>query len=289
MNKLEIAFLVNPLKTKAHTREYVLWVLEKSKEVTDIEITIQLFDQNWPESLALFDRIWLLGGDGTMCYFINQYPNCSQPISLFKGGTGNDFYWKIYKNISREDHFQSAIYGQIESVDAGICNGKYFLNGVGMGIEGEVLKSMKSIRILGGFLGYFLAAIPHIFTFKSYTIAYQDNHGKRIQKKVFLCMVFNSSRAGGGFLFAPMASIQDGKLNMLICDPIHILKRIIFMPTVQFGWHVHFPFVQTMEIDEITISADRVLRAQVDGEMLESNEFVFQVLPNHFQFCFPKL
>lgn len=289
MNKLEIAFLVNPLKTKAHTREYVLWVLEKSKEVTDIEITIQLFDQNWPKSLALFDRIWLLGGDGTMCYFINQYPNCSQPISLFKGGTGNDFYWKIYKNISREDHFQSAIYGQIESVDAGICNGKYFLNGVGMGIEGEVLKSMKSIRILGGFLGYFLAAIPHIFTFKSYTIAYQDNHGKRIQKKVFLCMVFNSSRAGGGFLFAPMASIQDGKLNMLICDPIHILKRIIFMPTVQFGWHVHFPFVQTMEIDEITISADRVLRAQVDGEMLESNEFVFQVLPNHFQFCFPKL
>ena len=61
------------------------------------------------------------------------------------------------------------------------------------------------------------------------------------------------------------------------------------MPTVQFGWHVHFPFVQTMEIDEITISADRVLRAQVDGDMLESNEFAFQVLPNHFQFCFPKL
>jgi diacylglycerol kinase (ATP) len=286
MNKLNIAFLVNPLKTNSKTKEYVLWVLEKSKNITDRLLEIQLFDQIWPKTLTSFDRVWLLGGDGTMCYFINQYPNCPIPITLFKGGTGNDFYWKLYKNVSREEHFYSAIYGKIESVDAGICNGKYFINGVGMGIEGEVLKSMKSIRILGGFLGYFLAAIPHIFTFKPYTISYQDTFGEKINKKVFLCMVFNSSRAGGGFLFAPMASIQDGKLNMLICNPIHILQRLIFMPTVQFGWHVHFPFLQIKEITEITISSDRKLKAQVDGEMLESNEFIFKILPNQFQFSF---
>jgi diacylglycerol kinase (ATP) len=287
MNKLEIAFLVNPLKTNRNTREYVSWILENSTNKSKQLINIQLFDQTWPSSLDEFDRVWLLGGDGTMCYFINQYPQCQQAITLFKGGTGNDFYWKLYKNLSREDHLQVALGGNIESVDAGTCNGTYFLNGVGMGIEGEVLKSMKSIRIFGGFLGYFLAAIPHIFTFKCYTISYIDVTGEKIIQQVFLCMVFNSSRAGGGFLFAPMASIQDGQLNMLICDPISILQRIIFMPTVQFGWHIHFPFVHTKEITEITISSDRKLKAQVDGELLESNEFHFKILPNHFNFCLP--
>lgn len=286
MNSLKIAFLVNPLKTDSHTTEYVLWVIENSMEISK-NISVDLHDQSWPEDLNSYDRIWLMGGDGTMCYFINQYPNCKIPLVLFKGGTGNDFYWKLYGNLSRHEHLRVAIEGHVQEVDAGVCNGKYFLNGVGIGIEGEVLKSMKSIRILGGFLGYFLAAIPHIFTFKSYHISYQLNE-KTISQKVFLCMVFNSSRAGGGFLFAPMASIQDGKLNMLICKPINIIQRIIFMPTVQFGWHIHFPFVETLEVKEVKIKTHRELKAQVDGEMLESNFFHFKVLENQFKFLLPQ-
>jgi len=102
-------------------------------------------------------------------------------------------------------------------------------------------------------------------------------------------MVFNSSRAGGGFLFAPMASIQDGKLNMIVCDPINILQRILFMPTVQFGWYIHFPFIKTLEVSEVSITANRVLKAQVDGEMLESEVFDFKILKNQFKFLLPQL
>ncbi|MHA8051252.1 diacylglycerol/lipid kinase family protein [Aquirufa sp. ROCK-SH2] len=285
MNTLKIAFLVNPLKTDSKTKAYVTWVFENATKISN-HLNIQLFDQFWPEDLSSFDRIWLLGGDGTMCYFINQYPTIKIPIILFKGGTGNDFYWKLYGKLSREQHLEVAINGEIQAVDAGLCNGKYFLNGVGIGIEGEVLKSMKSIRYIGGFWGYFLAAIPKIFTFKSYEITYQLN-GDTITKKVFLCMVFNSSRAGGGFLFAPMASIQDGKLNLILCQPINILQRIVLMPTVQMGWHIHFPFVESLEVSDVSISTNRILKAQLDGEMLEANEFEFKVLKNQFNFLLP--
>ena len=287
MNNVKIAFLVNPLKNNHRTKAYVLWVLENSPKISN-HLSIQLFDQTWPQDLTPFDRIWLMGGDGTMCYFINQYPSCSIPIVLFKGGTGNDFYWKLYGKLSREEHLNVAVAGHCQSVDAGICNGKYFLNGVGIGIEGEVLKSMNSIRFIGGFWGYFLAAIPKIFTFKPYKVTYLLNNDEIVQE-VFLCMVFNSSRAGGGFLFAPMASIQDGKLNMLICKPINILQRILFMPTVQFGWHIHFPFVQTLEVTELSIVTERLLMAQVDGEMLESKKFDFKILEKQFKFLLPQI
>lgn len=210
MNTLKIAFLVNPLKTDSKTKAFVTWVFEKATKISN-HLNIQLFDQFWPEDLSSFDRIWLLGGDGTMCYFINQYPTIKIPIILFKGGTGNDFYWKLYGKLSREQHLEVAINGEIQEVDAGLCNGKYFLNGVGIGIEGEVLKSMKSIRYIGGFWGYFLAAIPKIFTFKSYEITYQMN-GDTITKKYFYVWFSILLGQEGDFYLHPWPPFKMGSL-----------------------------------------------------------------------------
>ncbi len=49
-----------------------------------------------------FSDVFILGGDGTLNHFINQYPNISIPLSVFKGGSGNDFGWKLYGNLSFE-------------------------------------------------------------------------------------------------------------------------------------------------------------------------------------------
>ncbi len=142
---------------------------------------------------------------------------------------------------------------------------------------------MKAIRFMGGALGYYLAAIPAILKFKSYQI-YFENAGISITKNVFLCMVFNSSRAGGGFHFFPMASINDGKLNMMLCDPITVLKRLFYMPKIQKGKHLNYSFLEFLLIDNITIKCNRTLSAQVDGEILESDVFEFKILPAKFRF-----
>jgi diacylglycerol kinase family enzyme len=100
-------------------------------------------------------------------------------------------------------------------------------------------------------------------------------------------MVFNSSRAGGGFHFFPMASIEDGELDMMVCEPLPVWKRLIYMPIIQAGRHVRLPFLNFLRIRHQTISCDRVLRAQVDGEVLESMTFEFRVLPAKFEFIVP--
>jgi len=153
--------------------------------------------------------------------------------------------------------------------------------------EGDVLKSMQAIRFIGGALGYYLAAIPQLFKFKSYEITF-DRLGKTVAKKVFLCMIFNSSRAGGGFHFFPMASIQDGALDMLICDPIAIFKRLFYMPLIQKGKHVNYPFLEFSTIQSTHIHCNRVLSAQVDGEVLTSDTFDFKILPARFNYIIPE-
>jgi diacylglycerol kinase family enzyme len=281
----KICFLVNPQKDTSAIKAYFEWVLaEVANKMPNW--AVQLFHEEWPSDLQNFDEVWVMGGDGTFNYFVNKYPDCSIPIGLFEGGTGNDFYWKIFDKISREEHLSHILNGHTASLDAGQVNQMIFLNGVGIGIEGDVLKSMKAIRFIGGALGYYLAAIPQLFKFKSYIISF-ERAGKIFSKKVFLCMVFNSSRAGGGFHFFPMASIQDGALNMMLCNPIAIIKRLFYMPLIQKGKHVNYPFLEFSTIQSTRIHCNRVLIAQVDGEILASDIFDFKILPAKFKYIVP--
>jgi len=284
IERKKICFLVN--QQKSNIKDYYEWVLAEVAGKRP-NWSIQLFDLQWPASLQNFDEVWVLGGDGTFNYFVNTYPNCSIPIGLFEGGTGNDFYWKVFGKISKMEHLDHILNGQTASLDAGQVNDLIFLNGVGIGIEGDVLKSMQAIRFIGGALGYYLAAIPQLFKFKSYEITF-DRLGKTVAKKVFLCMIFNSSRAGSGFRFFPMASIQDGALDMLICDPIAIFKRLFYMPLIQKGKHVNYPFLEFSTIQSTHIHCNRVLSAQVDGEVLTSDTFDFKILPAKFNYIIPE-
>ncbi len=281
----KICFLVNPQKNAIAIKAYFEWVLAEVANKMP-KWAVQLFHEEWPSDLQNFDEVWVMGGDGTFNYFVNKYPDCSIPIGLFEGGTGNDFYWKIFGKISREEHLSHILNGHTASLDAGQVNQMIFLNGVGIGIEGDVLKSMKAIRFIGGALGYYLAAIPQLFKFKSYIISF-ERAGKIFSKKVFLCMVFNSSRAGGGFHFFPMASIQDGALNMMLCNPIAIIKRLFYMPLIQKGKHVNYPFLEFSTIQSTRIHCNRVLIAQVDGEILASDIFDFKILPAKFNYIVP--
>ncbi len=268
----QVAFLINPHK-RTQLHPYVTWVRAR------VDFSLVVYDEKWPEFLDGFDEVWVMGGDGTFNYFVNRYPDCSIPIALFKGGTGNDFFWKLYGKISKEMHLNAVLVGHSENFDAGQVNSMLFLNGVGIGIEGEVLAAMDAIRWIGGALGYYLAAIPALFRFKTYEI--------QGSKPVFLCMVFNSARAGGGFLFFPSADVQDGELDMLTCDPLPVWKRLFYMPIIQSGGHVNLPFIQFSKIKSERIVCNRVLRAQVDGEVLASDTFEFKILPAKFKFIVP--
>ncbi|RXK49855.1 diacylglycerol/lipid kinase family protein [Aquirufa rosea] len=285
MEKLVVAFLINPI-CSSKTKSYAQWVEEMVKGKKGHSINLKLFFGDWPSDLSPYNQVWVLGGDGTYHYFANSYPNCSLPIAFFKGGTGNDFYWKLYGNSSPEEHLEIVLQGKVKKVDAGLCNGRLFLNGVGMGLEGEVLESMNTIRAIGGLIGYFLVAIPQIFLFRSFKVKISLDQ-EWLERRVFLCMVFNSSRAGGGFHFVPHASIWDNQLDVLLCEPLSILKRIWYLPKIQKGKHEHLSFLQFKQAKQIIVQAEKPIKAQVDGEMMISKRFDFQVLAQHFLIIVP--
>jgi diacylglycerol kinase (ATP) len=220
-----------------------------------------------------------VGGDGTANYFINKYRKQPDvPLVLFKGGTGNDIAWKLYGDIGRDELLHKAITARPQKVDAAECNGQLFVNSSGIGFDGEVLQSGKIIRGIGGHLGYLLIVLRKIFSFREpvYEIITEN---RRFSEKFLLVAVNNSSRTGGGFLVTPNASVTDGKLDMLLCKPLSLWKRLRYLPAIEKGKHLHLPFIIHSLEKEVVVTASHELFAHLDGELVASDRFHFRVLP----------
>lgn len=275
-----VAILENPKAGKGRSGRIAGWL---SNELAARSIDAVIFRETWPDNFDDFSDIWLIGGDGTINYFINHYPHCHKPIALFKGGTGNDFAWKLYGDRSDAEQLEQVLNATPKYIDAAKCNDILFINCLGAGFDGEIIRSMNAIRLLGGHLGYLLAVLLKIFTFREYTFRISTNK-ETWNEPFLLVMVVNSSRAGGGFFVAPDAEINDGKLDMVLCKKLPVLKRLKYLPVIKKGKHMHLPFVIHRMQEKCSIQCSRVMAIQVDGELLLAKELLIEVLPAKFLF-----
>jgi len=219
-------------------------------------------------------------------YFINKYPLIKAPLAIFSGGTGNDFAWKLYGKTTVDQQIGVILQSGSKPIDVGICNGRYFINGFGIGFDGEVVKAMGSTRfLLNGHLSYLFTVLKKIIFYIEKTVNLELD-GKWNQEKIFMISVANGSRYGGGFLVAPNAEVDDGEFDTVVISSILPWKRFFYLPKVQTGKHVELPFVKFSRNKEIIISSDQNLFAHVDGELIENKKFVIKILPRamHFRY-----
>ena len=278
----KVAILANTTAGKGKSKQISIWLQEQLITLNKLST---IYDLEWPSDAELnqYSDAWVIGGDGTINYFINKYPNCKIPITLFCGGTGNDFAWKLYGDVKIEQQLATILTATPKPIDAAKVNGKLYINCLGVGFDGEILQSMKSIRFIGGHYGYLLAVIFKIFFFKEQKIQIQIGN-ETWNEKFLLALIVNSSRAGGGFFIAPPAALNDGLLNMVLSKKISILKRLWYLPVIQKGKHLHLPFIIHRLVEKITIKCEKELPIQVDGELLYAKDIQIEVLPSQFLF-----
>lgn len=273
-----IAILLN---SHAGKGKAVRLLMQLENYVCDLNLAHSIFIDRWPENLEKFTEAWVIGGDGTINFFINKYPNLVIPFAIFKGGTGNDVAFALYGNRSLENQLQQVLQATPSKIDAGICNNKLFLNGVGIGFDGEILQQMNSIRFIGGHLGYLLVVIKKIFNFKEHEFNVEID-GIKTTNKYLLVSIFNGLRTGGGFYIAPKANLQDGLLDIVLCKPLSVIKRLLNLPKIEKGKHLQLPFITYKQTNNISITTIKELPAQIDGELFYANEFKIGVLKNRF-------
>lgn len=271
---VHIAVLINPVSGAGKS---VIAGEELKKELAERKIHFTFFAGDWPQELSAFSEAWIAGGDGTVNYFINQYRHALIPFAVFKGGTGNDFAWKLYGDIPLKKQVALVLAAQVKKIDAAQCNGKLYVNSLGIGFDGEVLQGMNTVRRLGGHLGYLFIVLKKIFSFKEYSFRI-TTAAETFHEKFLLVIINNSSRTGGGFMVSPKASLTDGLLDLVLCKKLPVLKRLRYLPAIEKGKHVQLSFIHYAHEQSVTVVCEREVYAQLDGDLIAAKEFEIAVL-----------
>lgn len=275
-----IALLVNPIHQKALRAGNEIVSILKTKRIAHT-----VFVAHWPTEWDGFTEAWIAGGDGTLNYFINQYPQFHLPMSIFKGGTGNDFHWTLYETISIKEQVEKVLTVKPRFVDAGYCNNHLFLNGVGIGLDGKVVQDLLGKKKWNGKLSYYAVVLRNIFFFKEF-LCTVSNEQFNWGKKSLMISVANGRRYGGGFHVNPGGLINDRLLDVNIVGHISPLMRLRFLPKIEKGEHLNLPMITYLKTGSVHIKADGIIPAHADGEYFDASEFVIECLPAKFSFLY---
>jgi len=245
--------------------------------------TYEVITSNFPATLQSFTDIVIIGGDGTINYIINHYPEISVPIGIVPAGSGNDLAFTLFPKANLSEQIENALHGEVRMIDAGLCNGRIFLNCLGIGFDGEVAREITSVKWLSGRLKYYWVVIKKILSYRSRMLEINWPGGFKNGRR-FMVTAANGYRSGGGFKIAPEADLQDGLLELVIIDPLPVWKRFLYLPSIEKGTHLGLPFVENYKVMKLFITSKESIAGHLDGELIEGNSFEISVMRRRYQF-----
>lgn len=226
-----------------------------------------------------FTDLIIIGGDGTINEAVNGL-TFDVPVSIIPAGTGNDFVKMIPIGNSREDHFQTAIEGQIKKIDLGQCNNRKFVNGVGIGFDGQIVQDMveKNVPLLSGHAAYYYHVLRILGGYREKAFSYHVDQTS-LAKDLILLTIGNGSTFGGGFKLMPDALLDDGFLQVCEIGKLSGLKRFLNIHKLSNGSHGTMSMVNFHQVKSVKVDENPLLFAHIDGERMGQPPFEIKVLP----------
>ena len=275
-----IAIVCNSL---AGVGKAVTLAQKMDKELVKQQIDHTLIINNWPPDFNSFSDIWIVGGDGTLNYFINHQPDTKMPLVIFNCGTGNDFHWLLYGEKPLEEQLHVALNESPKPSEIGKCNDRYFINGIGIGFEGEVARALTGKKKFLGKTSFLITILKKIFSYRSKNYTVRSTEQNFCGAKL-LVDVSNGRRAGGGFHVAPTAKADDGLFDVVIADPLNSIQRLRWLPVIEKGKHMDKFFIQHFHTKNIIIESDTPMQSHLDGEYYEALKFEIEMLAGKMLF-----
>lgn len=235
-----------------------------------------------------------VGGDGTLHHVVNGIMHFGNEyldeikVAVIPVGTGNDWVkqYSIPKNIDSAIEVINQEKTIAQDIGKITTENKvnYFNNLAGLGFDGFVAKNLPRFKKWGG-LSYFLSAIIGLFQYKSHDLII-TTEDKEIKSKTFLLAMGICKFCGGGMRLTHEPNSTDGLLDVTIVQdlsPFSFLLHIMKMYNGKINNHKKVETFKTNKI-EVVLEEKYNLFIQVDGELIETNSFKVEVLPNAFSF-----
>jgi YegS/Rv2252/BmrU family lipid kinase len=241
------------------------------------------------------------GGDGTCNEVVNglltRKKGALPVFSILPIGRGNDFAYSARMPPEIERSLAVLLSGNTIPLDVGLVKGgifpegRYFVNGVGMGFDCKVGFEAAKMKHIHSALSYALGAIITVARFEPSPVVEIRYDDKTFTLPAAIVSVVNGRRMGGTFFMGPNAILNDGLLDF--CTVHHTKTRMKLIDIV-----LHYPKGTQGECEGVTMGRGAVFRlraleggmaAHCDGETICTNgkELEIVCVPNALKLISP--
>lgn len=218
-----------------------------------------------------FSTVVAVGGDGTIHEVASGLIGTNSILGIIPAGTGNDFVKMLHiPPLAPGRAVKILQRGQTKRVDVGRTGTRYFVNGLGMGLDGAVAwRVFRSWRWSGlAPWTYLYAAVREALFFHSAQLEIRSPDWRE-SGELMMVGASNGRYHGGDFKLAPHAEIDDGLFDVYMIADMPPLKRIREIPKTRRGEHVTLPEVRIKRAPWVEIVSEHPLLGHLDGEPTE--------------------
>ena len=221
-----------------------------------------------------FDRLVVIGGDGSMFFTINEMINNSmddKPIAYIPAGTANILKFETQVENNTQGIYQVLISDKLERVNLTKINEQYFFLMLGVGFDSQIINSIN--KNLKKYLGKFLFAykIFQNFLFLNNKKINIKINGEEINADWILCT--NSKYYAGSFSITNNTNIF--KNNIIV----YIFKDLSRVKLLQYIWLI-------LVKGDIS-SSKSIVKKNFENLKINkiNNKFLTQVDGENFGYC----
>lgn len=281
----KIKFIINPAAGNGEAKNTINLIHSKLEDtglqysisisgyVGDVErISVEAVENGYTDIVAV-------GGDGTVLEAFNGLFNKNVNLGLIPAGTGNDFVKMININKDFEEAIDKIIEGNTKIIDIGVVNDTHFLNVVGMGIDGEIVKKTEQVKkIIKGSPAYIYSTFSTLINYKCKNVRIEID-GEVYNRKVYLVAVGNGKYFGGGMMVTPGAELDSENFEIVIINEMTRSKFAILFRKVFSGNHVHEDPVEVFYGKNVKITSEDPLMVNADGNIIGESIANIHILP----------
>lgn len=289
----KILFIINSKAGKTEfdiKKEDIEETFRKAGRLSEIEVVNTRYKNHTKYLIDAFDSlkydekiVIICGGDGSLNELVNVAYGKNMTLGLIPTGTGNDFA----KNFDYESFtLNSLLNFKTKKIDLIKVNDFYSINVTSLGFDTQVLKRAYDYLDKNPKLGkkaYGLAVLKSLNKINCENLELKlelvDGSNFEIKGNYLISALCNGGFYGSGFNPAPEAKIDDGVLNLLLADKIPFIRFIPLIKKYKEGRHKESKYINEILVKSGTIKSKNKFIANADGEIFETDEIKFQVLP----------
>ena len=211
-----------------------------------------------------FEVVYAVGGDGTVHEIAKRLIGRQLALGILPTGSGNGFARHIGLPIEPRASLRACGQRRVETIDTAVVNDMPFVGVMGIGFDAFVADRFAASSVRG-LKTYVQIGITSYFGYRPerYRITVD---GKSIEREAWVVAVANTSQYGNDARIAPLASLQDGLLDVVLIRDVSLLRMPFALLRLFRGTLHRAHGVEMLQGREVTIERAAPGAAHLDGE-----------------------